>query len=41
MDFDSKCCRRSLGLYVKALVLKEVCKVSLRYAEAAKLNLKL
>ena len=37
MDFDSEFCGRSPGrsrrLYVKALVLKEVCKVSLRYAE--------
>jgi len=38
MDFDSKFCVRRPGrsprLYVKALVLKEICKVSLRYAEA-------
>jgi hypothetical protein len=42
MDFDSKFCvrrpGRSLRLYVKALVLKEICKVSLRYAEGLSLT---
>jgi len=37
MDLDSKFCGRRFGrplrLYVEALVLKEICKVSLRYAE--------
>ena len=37
MDLDSEFCgrrlERPLRLYIKVLVLKEVCKVSLRYAE--------
>jgi len=41
MGFDSKFCGRRPGrsrrLYVKALVLKELCKVSLRYAEGLSL----
>jgi len=42
MDLDSKFFGRRPGrsrrLYVKALVLKEVCKVSLRYAEGLSLT---
>jgi hypothetical protein len=41
MDLDSEFCGRRPGrsrrLYVKALVLKELCKVSLRYAEGLSL----
>jgi len=32
-EFGGKRFERSLKLYIKALVLKEVCRVSLRYAE--------
>jgi hypothetical protein len=42
MDLDSKFCGRRFGrplrLYVEALVLKELCKVSLRYAEGLSLK---
>ena len=41
LDLDSKFCgrrlERPLRLYIKVLVLKEVCKVSLRYAEGLSL----
>ena len=41
MDFDSEFCgrrlERPLRLYIEVLVLKEVCKVSLRYAEGLSL----
>ena len=42
VGFDSKFCGRRFGrplrLYVEALVLKELCKVSLRYAEGLSLK---
>ena len=42
MDLDSEFCgrrlERPLRLYIKVLVLKEVCKVSLRYAEGLSLT---